>query len=104
MRSEWPGRRVSKCSFRPRSSSRLSSRQQSVESCRIDKPTYCRHTICPDATLACVLPDGFLVGRDVDAIYLVLCNVAVQPLDTGSHILQSFKRLQRDLPDLILCQ
>jgi len=48
--------------------------------------------------------DGFLVGRQINAIHLVLCNVAMQPLDMGSHILQGFKRLEGNLPELFFRQ
>ena len=49
-----------------------------------------------ESALLGILPDHFLMGRDVDAVNSVLANVAFQPLDLGAQIVQHAAELLRD--------
>ena len=44
--------------------------------------------------------DGCLVGGEVDAVHLVASNVAMEPLDLGTHSFQNVDRLLGDFPQL----
>src|SRR5450432_1552666 len=43
-----------------------------------------------------MLPHHLFIGRNVDAINLVLRNIAVQPLDLRPHVVQHTARFLRD--------
>src|SRR5258708_9411114 len=43
-----------------------------------------------------MLPHHFFIRRNVDAINLVLCNEALQPLDLRSHVVQHTAGFLRD--------
>ena len=47
-----------------------------------------------------VFMDGCLVGGEVDAIHLVASDVAMEPLDLGTHSFQNVDRLLGDFPQL----
>jgi len=49
-----------------------------------------------------MLPYAVLIGRQIDAIDLILGNVAVQPLNLGAHLVQRFQGAQLYFSDLLL--
>jgi len=54
-------------------------------SCRIDEAADRGDAIGRKAYAPGVLVNGRLIGGEVDAIHLVAGNVAMEPLDAGTH-------------------
>src|SRR5437764_8160867 len=81
---------------------RWKSRAPLSQTSRIYQPAHCGNTIGGDAGFARVLPDGLLVGCEVNAIDLVFRDITMQPLNLRSHLLQGLQRLESDLADLSL--
>ena len=67
---------------------------------RINQTAHCGNTIGWNAYPAGVLPNGVLVGREVNAVDLVFGDVAVEPLNLRSHFLQRLQGTQGQVPDL----
>jgi hypothetical protein len=59
---------------------------------RIDKGLYVRNTIRREAPLLSVFPNHCFVRSDVHAIDLVSRNIAVEPLNLRSHLVQHAAR------------
>ena len=53
-----------------------------------------------NAYLASVLPNAVLVGRQIDAVDLVLGHVTVKPLNLRPHLFQRLQGTQGYVPDL----
>jgi hypothetical protein len=67
---------------------------------RVDQAAHCRDAIAGDACTLGVLLDCGFVWSEVDAVHFVAGDVAVQPLDLRSHILQDRDRFFRQLTQL----
>src|SRR6266850_7138139 len=59
-----------------------------------------RNAICGKAALLRVLPNRLFIWSDIDAINLVSSDVALQPLNLGTHPAQDATRLLRDCLEL----
>src|SRR5437763_11070724 len=64
--------------------------------CWVDHSAHSRHTIRQEAALFGVLAHGLFIGRDVDAIDLVVGHVTLHPLDLWAHAAQHPTRFLRD--------
>src|SRR5215813_14231265 len=68
----------------------------SLRRCRVDHAFHFRDPVGREAALLSVLTDHLLIGRDVDAVNLVVRNEALDPLDLRSEVAQHAARLLRD--------
>ena len=62
---------------------------------RIDDVAHLRDAVGRKAGVLRMLPDQLGIGRAVDAVDLVIGDVAMDPLDVGSHILEHAAGLLR---------
>ena len=75
-----------------------------VQGGRVNEATHCRDPIGWDTGQARMLPNSIFIGRDVNAVDLVLGDITVQPLDLRSYSTQSLQRTEGHLPDLHIGQ
>src|SRR5438477_3273484 len=68
---------------------------------RVDGFANLRDTVCREPSLPGMFADQFLVRGDVDAVDLVIRNVAVQPLDLGTELAQHAAGSLRDGGELV---
>src|SRR5438105_15016793 len=69
---------------------------QSLRRGRINHRAHLRDAIGREAALFGVLAHGLFIGRDVDAIDLVVGDVTLHPLDLWAHAAQHSARFLRD--------
>ena len=63
---------------------------------RVDDVPHLRNAVRGEASLARVFAHHLFVGRDVDAVDLVVGDVALQPLNLGPEVAQHRAGLLRD--------
>ena len=71
-----------------------------LRACRVEKPAHGGDAIGRKAYTPGVFLDGRLVRGEIDAVDLVAGNVAMEPLDLGTHSLQNVDRLLGDFTQL----
>ena len=71
-----------------------------LRACRVDESSHRGDAIGWNAYAPGVFLDDRLVRSEVDAVHFVAGNVAMQPLDLGTHSLQNVDRLLGDFPQL----
>src|SRR6266404_5921679 len=87
------------CNSRPRASIRLALRR-----CRIDDRLYFGDAIGREAPLLGMVAHHLFIWRDVDAINLVVGDIALQPLNLWPEISEHSARFLRDRLQLVLRQ
>ena len=63
---------------------------------RIDEPTHGGDAIGWEASPFCVFSDSCLIGGKVDAVNLVACDIALQPLNLRTHFAENGNGPSRD--------
>ncbi len=69
---------------------------------RINETADCGDTVSGNPNPAGVLPNGVLVGSEVNAVDLIFGDVAVKPLNLRSHFLQRLQGTHGQLSNLRL--
>src|ERR1700730_8375970 len=75
-----------------------------LQGSRVNKPAHGRDAIRWNAYPARMLPNAVLIRRKINAVHLVLGDIAVQPLNLRSHFFQNFQGMNRQVPDLVFGQ
>jgi len=66
----------------------------------INETAYCGDSIGWNTYPTRMFPNAVLIGRQVNAVDLVLSDVSVKPLNLQPHFLQRLQRMQGHVSDL----